>query len=74
MPLGASAAIAPTIRKTLLQWIETDDGDTPSFTRPACTPQAQALHARIGIDPRDGKGDACEPLQPPAGLLLPPLG
>lgn len=74
MPRGSSEAIPPTIRKTLLDWIETDDGDTTSFTYPACKPQAQALHARIVLDPHDGKGDACEPLQPPAGLPLPPLG
>jgi hypothetical protein len=59
---------------TLLQWIEFDDGDTTSFTHPACTSQAQALHARIALEPHDGKSEACQPLQLPTGLRLPPLG
>jgi hypothetical protein len=47
-------------------------------TRPAfpasCSAQAQALHARILFDPANHKAEAPEPLQPPAGLRLAPLG
>ena len=61
-------------RKTLLEWIELDDGDTSIFLRPICADQTQALHARIATEPtRDGYGPS-EPLPPPAGLSLPPLG
>lgn len=64
----------PTIpaapRKTLLEWIE-DDGDTPAFTAPACNAKAQALHARIYLASSDG---TFEPLPPPAGLRIAPLG
>ncbi|PTD15880.1 hypothetical protein CV103_21340 [Sphingomonas fennica] len=74
MALARGSAIAPTPRKTLLQWIEFDDGDPTGFTHPACSPQAQALHARIVLDPHEARGDPCEPLQPPSGLRLPPLG
>jgi len=69
-----SAAIPPAPRKTLSQWIEFDDGDTTDITRPACSIQAQALHARIFHDPNEGNSEAPEPLQPPPGLRLPPLG
>jgi hypothetical protein len=74
MSRSKSAAIPATPRMALLQWIEFDDGDTTSFTQPACSNQAQALHARLVLDPNDGKGDPIEPLQPPAGLRLAPLG
>ena len=64
------STLAPPPRKTLLQWITDDDRDQPSDCRPACTPAISALHARIGGEvavPR-------EPLAPPPGLALPPLG
>lgn len=68
------AAIPATPRMTLLEWIELDDGDTTGFTHPACSSQAQALHARIVLAPNDGKSEAHELLQPPSRLRLPPLG
>jgi hypothetical protein len=69
-----SVAIPAAQRLTLLQWIEFDDGDTTSYALPACTGQVQALHARIVFDPGDGKSGPPEPLQPPPGLRLAPLG
>jgi hypothetical protein len=74
MPGPTRAPIPAALRKTLLEWIESDDGDTTSFTPPACSPQAQLLHAWFALDPRDGTAEVREPLQPPAGLRLPPLG
>lgn len=70
----ARAAIPATPRKTLLEWIELDDGDTTSLTRPACSFQTQALHAWIALPPKDGESDGPERLQPPPSLGLPPLG
>lgn len=63
------ASIAPIARMTLSEWIEHDDGDTPSTTVPACTEREQALHAHVTQTPGQG-----ERLQPPPGLALPPLG
>ena len=69
-----NGAIPPSARKTLLEWIETDDGDTSNYTRPGCAARTQALHARIVLEPaRNGYG-IDEALSPPAGLRLPPLG
>lgn len=68
------AAIPPTPRKSLTEWIETDDGDTDGFSLPPCSPQARLLHARIAQDPHDGPNAIREPLLPPLSLALPPLG
>ena len=68
-PKAAAVPAAP--RKTLLEWIDLDDGDTSSTSAPACDKRDQALHARIfGV----AGGKASEPLQPPPGLRLAPLG
>ncbi len=74
MPHGKRAAIPAAPRKTLLQWIESDDGDTTDFTSPACSTHVQALHAQLLLDPENHSSEATEPLQPPPGLSLPPLG
>ena len=74
MPRRKSTAIPSSPRKTLLQWIESDDGDTTDFTPPACDARIQALHARLLLDPEGSSGEAPEPLEPPPGLGLPPLG
>ena len=74
MPRSQSAAIPAAPRKTLLEWIEHDDGNTTGFPQPPCSAQAQALHARTLFDPATPKAEAPEPLQPPAGLRLAPLG
>lgn len=68
------AAIPPAPRKTLSDWIETDHGDTNGFTLPPRSRQARLLHARIAQDPHDGEEHIPEPLQPPCGLPLAPLG
>ena len=68
------AAIPAAPRKTLREWIEADDGDTPDTLRPACSAKTQALHARVALDPNDDRGGTREPLVAPAGLRLPPLG
>jgi len=68
------AAIPAAPRKTLLQWIEFDDGDTPDFSPPACDARIQALHARILIDPESRTDQGPEPLEPPPSLRLPPIG
>jgi hypothetical protein len=58
-------------RKTLLEWIDLEDGDTPGSIQPACSAKIQALHAQILV----AAGNApAEPIQPPAGLRLAPLG
>lgn len=68
------AAIPAAEHKTLLEWIDNDNGDTSISVRPVCSAQAQALHARIAADPsRDGERTA-EPITAPVGLGLPPLG
>ncbi len=63
--------VPPPPRKTLLEWIETDDGDTPSDIRPTCSDAQRVLHAAIAVGPVTGSR---EPLTPPAGLALAPLG
>ena len=73
MVRGAPPPIPSAPRKTLLQWIEHDDGDTTGSTTPRCSFQAQALHQRIVPDPEE-RGIAAEALDPPAGLRLAPLG
>lgn len=65
-----AATIPVVARKTLLEWID-DDGNAPANTAPACSAAVQNLHARIAIA-RDS--NAQEPLQPPPGLRLAPLG
>lgn len=64
------ATLPPPPRKTLLEWITDDDRDQPSDTRLVCPPAVAALHARI-VGREDGPR---EPLAPPHGLALPPLG
>jgi hypothetical protein len=68
----AAATIAP--RKTLLAWIDIDDGDKSENLPPACSVQVQALHAHIFIAVDGRQGPPAEPLQPPPGLGLAPLG
>ncbi|WP_083554578.1 hypothetical protein [Novosphingobium sp. NDB2Meth1] len=63
--------VPPPPRKTLLEWIETDDGDTSGDARPVCSASQQALHANLAGAP---EGSGHEPLTPPAGLFLAPLG
>ena len=74
MARSTSPAIPPAVRKSLAEWIEYDDGNTTGSTPPACSRQAQALHALVLIADSDGRGKAPRPLAPPQGLRLPPLG
>ncbi|MGD9811749.1 MAG: hypothetical protein AB7U35_10520 [Sphingobium sp.] len=74
MPRCKHTAIPPAPRKTLLEWIEHDDGNTTGITPPACSNRDKALHARILLDPRDSKNEAREPIPPPSSLRLAPLG
>lgn len=74
MPRNLDAVLPAAPRKTLLQWIELDDGDVTCSPGPACDPEAQALHLKILIDQDSQQGEPTEPLQPPNGLRLPPLG
>ena len=69
-----STAVPPVPRKTLSEWIQHDHGDAPGLTKPRCSQQAQALHTRIFPDPEGGEGEVPEPLTPPTGLQLGPLG
>jgi hypothetical protein len=64
------AAIPPVLRKTLLEWIESDDGNTPTLAQPAVSPKLAALHAHLFVAPDDIR----EPIAPPPGLPLAPLG
>jgi hypothetical protein len=74
MPATRAADIPAAPCKTLLAWIDHDDGDTTSHPQPACSKQAQALHASILFDAAIGNGPATERLPPPSGLRLAPLG
>lgn len=75
MPRRPPAAIPAAPRKTLLEWIACDDGDTTGLARPACSAQVETLHAAIVAGVQGGPGgDAREPLHLPAGLRLAPLG
>jgi hypothetical protein len=67
------APIPAAPRKTLLEWIDHDDGDTTGTTRPACSGDLQALHAQLPLA-TDYYRAFVEPLQPPRGLALAPLG
>jgi len=67
------AAIPAAARKTLLEWIEFDDGNTTDKPQPTCSPKEQALHAQI-VAHGGRHGDDSERLQPPQGLRLAPLG
>lgn len=66
------AAIPSPPRKTLLNWIDHDEGSTPGTTKPVCSADLQALHAQVLLSPGDNR--RIEPLQPPPGLHLAPLG
>ncbi|QNG46178.1 hypothetical protein [Sphingobium yanoikuyae] len=70
MPPTTGAAIPAAPRKTLLEWIEHDDGDQTSSPIPKCSRQAAALHPQILVA-QEGRG---EPLAPPRGFHLAPLG
>lgn len=67
------APIPAAPRKTLLEWIDHDDGDTTGTTRPACSDDLQALYAQLPLA-TDRFRAFVEPLQPPPGLALAPLG
>lgn len=73
MPRRKSAGIPAAPRKTLLEWIELDDGDTTSSAPPACSAKTQELHARV-FATNAGDDESFERLQPPPGLRLAPLG
>jgi hypothetical protein len=68
----ALAAIPPASRKTLLEWIDHDDGDTTGTSQPETSPDLQALHTSVLAALH--RSDHREPLQPPPGLRLAPLG
>ncbi|HEX7782600.1 MAG TPA: hypothetical protein VF509_07315 [Sphingobium sp.] len=69
-----AAAIPAAPRSTLLEWIENDHGDTPGLSRPSCSKQAQALHAQIALGAGTQEDGPADPIPPPTGLPLPPLG
>ena len=73
MPASPRAAIPAAPRKSLLEWIDIDDGDTTS-TQPACSAALAALHAQIILPADDSGRGRAEPLRPPSGLHLAPLG
>ncbi len=73
MASARRGAIAPATRKTLLEWIEIDDGHTTGTTHPVCSAAVQTLHAQILLPAGGGRGFV-EPLEPPPGLRLAPLG
>ena len=74
MPRRIGAAIPAAPRKTLLDWIGLDDGNTTGFSPPPCSKQARAVHGQIMLDPQSHQTETAEPLQPPCDLRLPPLG
>lgn len=69
-----NAAIPASPRKTLLEWIEFNDGDPISFILPARSDRVAALHARIAFEPGGRNEDVAQRSPAPAGLPLPPLG
>lgn len=70
MPPQTGAAIPAAPRKTLLEWIEHDDGHTTRSTAPVCDNGLRKLHAQIFVA-TDATQDA---IAPPPGLHLAPLG
>lgn len=72
MPRGKPAASPAASRKTLLEWIDLKDGDTTGLTRPPCSEEDEAVHARLLVAP--GRSRCADLIQPPPGLLLAPLG
>lgn len=74
MSAAPRIAIPPAPRKTLLDWIDHDDGYTSGTTQPACSADLQALHAQILPPTGGGRRVHAEPLEPPPGLRLAPLG
>lgn len=75
MPRPQPTAIPPAPAKTLLEWMTCDDGDTPEIARPACSAQAETIHLAIVTSAQGGGGGAFhEPIHPPTGLRLAPLG
>ncbi len=74
MAAADRAPIPTEPRKTLLEWIDHDDGDTTGTTQPTCSADVQALHAQILVAPDVHRHAYAEPLQPPSGLRLAPLG
>ena len=74
MAAAPRAAIPPAPRKTLLEWIDHDDGDTTDTTAPVCSADLQALHTALFVPlGHEGRGQP-EALEPPPGLRLAPLG
>lgn len=69
MAANASPAVPAPSRKTLLEWIESDDGNEPDITQ--ASNQQLRFHAALVFAPRE---DQREPLTPPPGLALAPLG
>lgn len=74
MAARPAAAIPPAPRKTLLEWIDIDDGDTTGTTQPACSTEVRALHANLLVALSHEARGQPEPLEPPPGLRLAPLG
>lgn len=74
MPASRRARIPPAPRKTILDWIETDDGNAPRTIQPDCSAEVQALHARVLAAAGESRRERSEPLQPPPGFNLAPLG
>ena len=70
----ARPVLPPASRKTLLEWIDLENGDTTDTLAPSCSTEVQALHAKILVASDGRKGRIAEPLQPPPGLWLAPLG
>lgn len=74
MAAQAITAVPTPSRKTLLEWIDTDEGDEISFAQISGSvhwTRQQRFHAEFAFAPDDGAG---EPLAPPPGLALAPLG
>lgn len=65
-----AAPLPPPQRKTLLEWIDQDDGHPPETAARKQSDASQALHARIVLITRE----QAEPIPPPSGLRLAPLG
>ncbi|WP_309703747.1 MULTISPECIES: hypothetical protein [unclassified Sphingomonas] len=68
------SAIPAAPRKSLLDWIASDESEQPGLSRPTCSAQASHLHAAVLAGTHASEGYGREPLRPPPEMQLAPIG